>query len=214
MKWTIAILLVSHQMMASAQSSAFVPLEYEYPAGILSTPKTYVYKNTITSDYRYKDISRTDKNGQVIITWKEYDSSPLVDSSIEINNKAVEHYLIINGQKVKEVITEDSIYRDGTKLEKRQAGSFTLNPAMVLSYSIRSHYLKDTVLQWKGKDVLCIVVESTAKQYAQNPLEPTQKKEMDRRTFYFFGKATGLIKYTSTGQFGLTDWELEEIKEK
>lgn len=203
------------QTVLQAQTKPFVPLEYEYPSAVLSTPKTYVYKNTITSGYRYKDISRTDKQGNVIISWKEYDSSPLIDSSTEINDKTVDHYLIINGQKVKEVTTADSVYQDGSKLgEKIQSGSFTLNPSMVLSYTIRSRFLKDSVLKWQGKEVNCIVIESNGIQSATNPMDPLQKKEMKERTIYFFAKNTGLVKYTSTTEYGLTDWELQEIKNK
>lgn len=215
MKFSFSIVFVFLQTFLQAQSKPFVPLEYEYPATVLSTPKTYVYKNTITSEYRYKDISRIDKEGKVIITWKEYDSSPLVDSSTEINDRAVDHYLIINGQKVKEVTTEDSVYNNGSRLgEKIQSGSFTLNPSMVFSFTFKSRFLKDTVLKWQGKNIPCLIIESNSKQVAENPLEPSQKKEMDGRTIYFFGKNVGLIKYTSTGQYGLTDWELQEIKEK
>lgn len=203
------------QTLLQAQSKPFVPLEYEYPLTVLSTPKTYVYKNTITSEYRYKDISRTDKQGKVIITWKEYDSSPLVDSSTEINDKTIDHYLSINGQKIKEVTREDSVYNNGSRLgEKIQSGSFTLNPSMIFSFTFKSRFLKDTVLQWQGKNIHCLIIESNSRQVAENPLEPLQKKEMDGRTIYFFGKNVGLIKYTSTGNYGLTDWELQEIKEK
>lgn len=203
------------QTLLQAQSKPFVPLEYEYPLTVLSTPKTYVYKNTITSEYRYKDISRTDKQGKVIITWKEYDSSPLVDFSTEINDKTIDHYLSINGQKIKEVTREDSVYNNGSRLgEKIQSGSFTLNPSMIFSFTFKSRFLKDTVLQWQGKNIHCLIIESNSRQVAENPLEPLQKKEMDGRTIYFFGKNVGLIKYTSTGNYGLTDWELQEIKEK
>lgn len=215
MKFLISMLFVLWQTLLQAQSKPFVPLEYEYPASILSTAKTYVYKNTITSGYRYKDISRTDKQGNVIIIWKEYDSSPLVDSSTEINDKTIDHYLIINGKKIKGVTIEDSVYNNGSPLgEKIQSGSFTLNPSMIFSFTFKSRFLKDTVLQWKGKNIACIIIESNSRQVAENPSEPSLKKEMNGRTIYFFGKDIGLIKYTSTGEYGLTDWELQEIKEK
>ncbi len=79
-------------------------------------------------------ITLTKKTDAIIVTWKEYDASPIKDSGIEVNDKGVEHYLIISGQKFKSVVTEDSLYNNGSRLgEKIQSEYFNINPSLTIS---------------------------------------------------------------------------------
>ena len=44
-------------IFVTAQSQIFVPLKFAFPDSILTTPKTYVYKNTVSGALRYRDVS-------------------------------------------------------------------------------------------------------------------------------------------------------------
>jgi hypothetical protein len=214
MKPLIFILLAFSCSMSGAQPKPFVPLEYEYPASVLKTPKTYVYKNASTSEFQYRDIRRTDKNGVVTITWKIYDASQVVDSCTEVNDKAVEHLLIANGRTFQGENLKDSLVEDGSRLgEKIQAVSFTINPSMVFSANIRSRFLKDTSIIWQGKTLPCLVIESMTKETIDNPQDSSQRKEDQSRALYYFGKGIGLVRYSSARKETVSVWELHEVKE-
>ncbi len=214
MKLFLSIALLSFHIMSYTQSKPFVPLDYEYPETHLSTPKTYVYKNATTSELNFKDFKMVKKEGEVIVTWKGYDSTPLSDSSIEVNDKAIEHYLILNGQKMKAVITEDSLYNDGSRLgEKRQSEYFNLNPTTTLTDTIRSSFLRDTTITWNNKNVPCLIIQSELKYVLTNSQDVSQQKEGTAKTLYYFGKDVGLIRYLSEKDGNYSVWELQEIKE-
>ena len=197
-----------------SQSKAFVPLEYEYPRKMLSTPKTYVYKNFTTSQLNYKDLDRHDVPGKVTIIWKDY-GSDIVDSCVEMNDKTVDHYMIIAGKYFKGVQSEDSTYQDGTRLgEKRQSECFTINASVQICGVVRSHFLKDTTLIWEHKKIETLVIESTARLIFQNPSDTIQRKESVATTFYYFGKDVGLMRYSTIAAGKFERWELQQIKEQ
>lgn len=189
----------------------FVPLDYEYPATILSSPKTFVYKNLSTSALTYKDIIRKDKDGAVIINWKDYDSSNIADSSTEINDKNVGHYMIINGQYYRGIVNEDSTYQNGSQLgEKVQSESFTIGTSLVVTANIRSRFLKDTTINWNGKTLPTIVIQSEAKLVYQNTQDHSEQQSITE-TFYYFAKNVGLIRYSTKNEHGSATWVLKEI---
>ena len=203
------------QTIAMAQYKAFVPLEFEYPESILTSPKTYVYKNTITGTLRYKDVSFEKKDNDIVIHWKEYDGSPLIDSCTEINDKSLDHYLTMNGQAIKAVVTEDSVYQDGSRLgEKVQTLYFNLNTDISLLTSIHSFFLKDTTIKWQDKSVPCIVIQSFYGQKLTNSLFPDKPKEVNGVAYYYFGKDVGLLMYRSEMEKEKSTWQLVEIKDK
>lgn len=190
----------------------FVPLDYEYPATILSSPKTFVYKNLSTSALTYKDIIRKDKDGAVIINWKDYDSSNIADSSTEINDENVGHYMIINGQYYRGIVNEDSTYQNGSQLgEKIQSESFTIGTSLVVTANIRSRFLKDTTINWNGKTLPTIVIQSKAKLVYQNTQDQSSEQQSITETFYYFAKNVGLIRYSTKNERGMATWVLKEI---
>lgn len=203
-------------LIARSQNKAFVPLEYEYPKEILSSPKVYVYKNSATAQSSYKEVSRRDSAGRVIVNWKDHGwASPIDDSAVEINDKTMDHYLILNGQYFKGKRSEDSTYRNGSRFgEKRQSECFDIGSALEVCGVIRSYFLKDTVLTWQNKKVGTVVIESKARAEFKNPANPDQKKETDITTWYYFGKNVGLMLYRSTGEGKTEVWELQEIREQ
>lgn len=202
-------------MQAAAQSKPFVPLEFEFPDAVLNTPKTYVYKNSLTGALRYKDVSLERKGIEVLVNWKEYDNSPVVDSCTEINGKAIDHYMIVERQTIKANVSEDSVYQDGSRLgEKVQTFYFNLNENLTLFASVRSFFLKDTSIQWQGKAVPCIVVQSYNSQKLLYSLVPDKPKEINGIVYYYFGKDVGLLMYRSEMENEKMTWQLIEIKER
>jgi hypothetical protein len=213
MKLSGVLLFILTYTVTLAQSKSFVPLEYEYPEKGLTTPKTYVYANLESGEFRYKNISRTRKGNDVIVAWKEYDSSPIADSSIEINDKGLQHYIIINGQIIKATITEDSLYDDGSKLGKKvQSLNFKVNKSMSASGTVRSQFLKDTIVKWNNKSVPCLVIESKSIQTISNSENQTTR-QIEGRTLYYFGKEVGLLQYLSIMDGDAKWWRLTEIKD-
>lgn len=213
MKLWISILLFA-PFAALAQSKAFVPLEYEFPKAMLATAKTYVYKNLATSKLNYKDVTRKDEPGKVTIIWKDY-GDDVIDSLVEVNDKAVDHYMIVAGRYFKGVPSEDSTYRNGTRLgEKRQSECFTINGSLQICAVVNSHFLKDTTITWENKKMESLVIESTARLLFQNPSDTTQRKETIAKTFYYFGKGVGLLRYSTTTEGKSETWELQQVKEQ
>lgn len=213
MKIILTVLLIV-PFATFSQSKAFVPLEYEYPHGMLSTPKTYVYKNLTTSQLNYKDVSRHDEPGKVTIVWKDY-GSDIIDSCAEVNDKAVDHYMILAGRYFRGVQSEDSTYQNGTRLgEKRQSECFTINASLQICGVVNSHFLKDTTLTWQNKKIETLVIESTARVIFLNPSDTIQRKETVATTFYYFGKDVGLLRYSTSGEGKSETWELQQIKEQ
>jgi len=158
-------------------------------------------------------ITLTKKTDAIIVTWKEYDASPIKDSGIEVNDKGVEHYLIISGQKFKSVVTEDSLYNNGSRLgEKIQSEYFNINPSLTISAVIHSSFLKDTTIKWQGETVPCIVIQFETKLTLKNPNDTTKQQNEISNTLYHFGKNVGLIKYSSERNGDFSIWELQEIK--
>jgi hypothetical protein len=198
-----------------AQSSPFVPLEYEYPQSALSSPKTYIYKDLATGALRYKDIALERNGNDLVVHWKEYDDSPVADSCTEINDKGFDHYMLMNSTAVKAVVSEDSVYQNGTKLgEKVQTFYFNLSDQITLFTSTRSSFLKDTSITWKGIPVPCLVVQSNRLQRLTNSLFPDKPKEANGIIYFYFAKDVGLIMYRSESQQDHSVWQLQEIKDK
>jgi len=199
----------------NAQPRTFVPLEFEYPESVLAIPKTYVYKNLVTGSFRYKDLAYEKKGTDVVINWKEYDGSALVDSCTSINDKTIDHYMILNGRAIKAIVAEDSVHVDGSRLgEKIQTIYFNLDPNISLFASSRSFFLKDTTINWQEKSVPCLVIQSFYRQQLTNSLFPDKPKEVNGIAYYYFGKNVGLLMYrTELGNEKLT-WQLVEIKDR
>jgi hypothetical protein len=198
-----------------AQSAPFVPLEYEYPPTLLSSPKTYVYKNLQTGAFRYKDVAFERSGKDVIVRWKEYDNSPIADSCTEINDKGFDHYMIMNSTSIKAVVSEDSVYQDGSKLGERvQTFYFNLSTEISLLASVRSSFLKDTSIVWKGIALPCLVIQSNQIQRLTNSLFPDKPKEANGIIYYYFAKGLGPIRYRSESEQDRSTWELQEVKEK
>jgi hypothetical protein len=174
-----------------------------------------VYKNILTGALRYKDISFEKKDNEIIIHWKEYDAAPLIDSCTEVNDKVLDHYLIINGLATKAVISEDSIYRDGSKLgEKVQTFYFELSSEISLLTSVRSFFLKDTTIAWQSKTAPSIVIQSYYRQKLINSLFPDKPKEINGVSYYYFAKDVGLIMYRTEMENEKSTWQLAEIKKR
>jgi hypothetical protein len=213
MKIILTVLLIV-PFVTFSQSKAFVPLEYEYPSEVLSTPKTYVYKNLATSQLNYKDLSRHDEYGKVTIIWKDY-GGDITDSCVEVNDKAIDHYMILAGRYFKGEQNEDSTYQNGTRLgEKKQSECFGINASLQICGIVNSHFLKDTLITWENKRVETLVIESIARVIFRNPSDTIQRKETVGTTFYYFGKSIGLMRYSTIGEGKSEIWELKEIKEQ
>jgi hypothetical protein len=198
-----------------AQSGPFVPLEYEYPPSLLATAKTYVYKNLKTGALRYKDVALERRGTDVVVHWKEYDNSPISDSCTEVNDKGFDHYMLMNGMAIKAVVSEDSVYNDSSKLGERvQTFYFNLSTEISLLVSIRSSFLKDTSITWKGNALPCLVIQSNQIQRLTNSLFPDKPKEVNGIIYYYFAKGLGQFMYRSESEQDRSTWELQEIKEK
>ena len=203
------------QTYTNAQPGPFVPLDFEYPESVLTVPQTYVYKNSVTGAIRYKDIAFEKKGTDVIINWKEYDGSALIDSCTLINHKSVDHYMILNGRAIKANVAEDSVHEDGSRLgEKIQTIHFTLDPTISLYASTRSFFLKDTTISWQEKLVPCIVIQSFYRQQLTNTLFPDKPKEVNGIAYYYFGKNIGLVMYRTELENEKSTWRLVEIKDR
>jgi hypothetical protein len=201
------------RFVSQAQPKPFVPLQFEYPESVLTAPKTYVYKNMTTGAFRYRDVSLERNAGNVIVHWKEYDESPLIDSCTEINDKGLDHYFIVKGESIKAEVTEDSVHQDGSRLgEKVQTLYFNLNPAISFFVSIHSRFLKDTSLVWQGRTVPCLVIQSYDLQKISNSQMPAQDKEMSGIVYYYFGKDVGLLLYRTETDSEKATWQLTEIR--
>ena len=99
--FTLIFFFGSPNSYIHAQYKRFVPLEYEYPENLLSTPKTYVYKNPKTDAFRYTDVA-LERNGDcIMVHWKEYDRSSIGDSCTEINGKGFDRYMLMNNVAIK-----------------------------------------------------------------------------------------------------------------
>jgi|GEM_PF-5392660 len=200
--------------LAKAQTQIFIPLKFAYPDSILLTPKTYVYKNADNDALRYRDVILKKQDKDVIISWKEYDKSHLADSSTEINGKSSDHYMIMNGKAIKAVITEDSIYPNGTRFgEKVQTLFFNLSSTISLFQSVHYFFLKDTTINWHDKPVQSLVIQSFYRQKLSNSLFPDQPKEITGMIYYYFGKDIGLLMYRSEIENEKLTWQLVDIKE-
>jgi hypothetical protein len=214
MKSTFAFLFICFfQTIAHGQS--FVPTEYEYPKDILAAPSVYIYKKSGESALRIREIKRMDKDGSVHISWKEYDDNnpSQSDSCNEINNKISDHYLINGNRRFKETVVEDSIYKDGTKLGTKIQRGYFIFPFDTISLSIRSAYLKDSTLSWQNRSVPVLVISSVAKTYYTDDADRSKTRESNVQVLYYFGKGVGLMRFSTTEDGVVKEWELQEIKQ-
>ena len=203
------------QVFVAAQSQIFVPLKFTFPDSILTTPKTYVYKNVVSGALRYRDVSLIRKGNEVIIHWKEYDKSQLADSSTEINGKSFERYMMIDGQATKATITEDSVYQNDTRYGERvQTLFYNLSSTISLFETVHSIFLKDTTISWHDKPISCVVTESFYRQKLGNSLFPDKSKEVTGVLYHYFGKDVGLLMYRSEMDNEKSTWILFNIRER
>ncbi len=202
-------------VFVTAQSQVFVPLKFAFPDSILTTPKTYVYKNVVSRALRYRDVSLIRKENEVIIHWKEYDKSHLADSSTEINGKSFDRYMMINGQATKATITEDSVYQNDTRYGERvQTLFYNLSSTISLFETVHSIFLKDTTISWHDKPISCVVTQSFYRQKLGNSLFPDKSKEVTGVVYHYFGKDVGLLRYRSQMDNENLTWELVDIRER
>ncbi|MDP4261742.1 MAG: hypothetical protein Q8941_04365 [Bacteroidota bacterium] len=214
MKILISFVLLYHCLNSNGQSKPFVPVEYEYPAAILKTPKTYIYSKAGDSSLSFRDVIMTKKPGQIIINSKEYDQESISDSSVEINDKDVEHYLFMNGKMIKGVSTEDSVHNNGSRLgEKVQSEFFKIDPSYVWSATFRSRFLKDTSITWDRRQINCLVIETNITQVITDTNDSTFKKQGDGKVIYYFGKEVGLIRCITIINGTASARDLKQIKE-
>ena len=210
---TFVLTTVFH-FFVTAQSQIFVPLKFAFPDSILTEPKTYVYKNAATGDFRYRDVILKRKENNIIVHWKDYDKSTLADSSTEINGKSFDRYMIINGQAIKATETEDSIYQNDTRFGERvQTLFFNLSSTISLFETVHSIFLKDTTFEWHGKQISCVVTQSFYRQKLANSLFPDKPKELTGVVYYYFGKDIGLLMYRSEIENEKLTWLLVDITE-
>jgi len=201
-------------VFVTAQSQVFVPLKFAFPDSILTTPKTYVYKNVVSGALRYRDVSLIRKENEVIIHWKEYDKSQLADSSTEINGKSFDRYMMINGQATKATITEDSVYQNDSRYGERvQTLFYNLSATISLFETVHSIFLKDTTISWHDKPISCVVTQSFYRQKLGNSLFPDKSKEVTGAVYHYFGKDVGLLMYRSEMDNENLTWLLVDIRE-
>jgi len=201
-------------VFVTAQSQVFVPLKFAFPDSILTTPKTYVYKNVVSGALRYRDVSLIRKENEVIIHWKEYDKSQLADSSTEINGKSFDRYMMINGQATKAKITEDSVYQNDSRYGERvQTLFYNLSSTISLFETVHSIFLKDTTISWHDKPISCVVTQSFYRQKLGNSLFPDKSKEVTGAVYHYFGKDVGLLMYRSEMDNENLTWLLVDIRE-
>src|SRR5678816_3584505 len=201
-------------VFVTAQSQVFVPLKFAFPDSILTTPKTYVYKNVVSGALRYRDVSLIRKENVVIIHWKEYDKSQLADSSTEINGKSFDRYMMINGQATKATITEDSVYQNDSRYGERvQTLFYNLSSTISLFETVHSIFLKDTTISWHDKPISCVVTQSFYRQKLGNSLFPDKSKEVTGAVYHYFGKDVGLLMYRSEMDNENLTWLLVDIRE-
>lgn len=202
-------------VLVIAQSQIFVPLKFSFPDSILSTPKTYVYKNAVSGVLRYRDVILIRKENQVIIHWKEYDKSNLADSSTEINGKSFDRYMMMDGQATKATITEDSVYQNDTRYGERvQTLFYNLSSTISLFETVHSTFLKDTTISWHDKPIPCIVTQSFYRQKLGNSLFPETSKEVTGVVYHYYGKNVGLLMYRSEMDNENSTWLLVDIRER
>jgi len=214
MKLFTSAVLIFIYLNTIGQSKSFIPLNYEYPEDILKTPKTYVYYKSGGNTQKFKDIKVTKKPGQIIAELKTYNLESVDDSLLEINDKTVELYIFINGERMNGTVTEDSVHHDSSRLgEKVQSAFFKINSLFVLSLTIRTNFLKDTAIIWKGNPVKCIVVRTNMTEVLSKKDDSTYTKNEDAKLLSYFGQGVGLLRFSVEGHGDFSVWELKEIKD-
>jgi hypothetical protein len=213
MKFIASLFLIFVIYSCSTGLTYFIPGDFDYPNNEIKAGKTFVYKNSDSNQYYFKDIKLINYKGYRSI--KSYDEHSIKDSIITYNGRTIEVYnffILGNGKAIRGQKLQDIILNNNDKLGKHLTEWSYRNPKVFLTTTLEEKYNKDTTVNWQNHSLECLVTQA-------NGILRYSSNHQTIYTFkYYYAKGIGLIKYASEytdyhGKYYHTIWNLLSIKD-
>ena len=196
----VFILLLSLFASCSGHKmSRFIPKDFEYPIDSIGGGKTFVYHDSVHNEDAYVALQSFVMGGDTVYSYTRYNATRTLDSQIIKNDRLIETYYALSSlyptlYKGEAIVDETT--SDGTKLGTNNISYTYRNDTITASLVSESHFLKDTVVLWKGKLLPCLVIQSN--RVSQVHSEKYARLNYMSKTLFvgYIAKNLGGIKFT------------------
>jgi hypothetical protein len=179
------------------KTSYFIPKEYWYPDDSIGAGKTFVYRNGLSNQEYYVNLTLSNIDGRKFKSFLSYNSKFKIDSNVFHNGELVGTYYQLSTsapQMYKGDIIENKIINNDNKLGKQITCRICQTNELTQRVSSESTYLKDTTVIWEENYLPCIVLLQHKKLEVKSSIYQSYIRNFDYCDY--FAKGLGLIKYT------------------
>jgi hypothetical protein len=203
----------------SRTERTLVPADYLYPQQQIGKGKKYVYRKNNSSEISLSLLRSIQEENKLYRTVVNFEGDIQVDSSKYTDNgELVELYAFYmsgDQSKTKARIALDTIVTNENKEKERRTR--LIYETDFNTYFINSQMITaaDTSILWKGKPVLCKVVNNKT----ETLMVPKSGVDSSRRYRYnsygstYYGKGIGIIRYTLQSKDNNDGWDLRDIRD-
>lgn len=192
---------------------SFIPEEYHYPLNNIGKGKIKVFQNLETAQQVFSNVEFKEVSGKSYLFATQYVLGRKIDSSVSVNDELVENYGFDNGRVIKRDVKEDVIIDIGKKYDHHKV-IITYNTAISTFSSTREEeYLKDTLFQWQGTPVSCLVIKAVVSDVNESKDNSLLRQEHKTNFIFYHAKGVGLVRFTRNEGNNVSTWDLKEIKD-
>jgi len=203
----------------SRTERTLIPVNYLYPQQEIGKGKKFIYRKNNSTEISISLLRSLQEDNKSFRTVVNIEGDIQVDSSkYTANGELVELYAFYmsgDQSKTKARVELDTIVMNDNKVRERRTrlvydtdfNTYYINSEMVGS--------KDTSILWKGKSVICKVVNNKT----ETLMVPKSGVDSSRRYRYnsygstYYGKGIGIMRYTLQSKDNNDSWDLRDIKD-
>jgi hypothetical protein len=193
-----------------------IPQEYQLPLEEIRKGKTIVYVESTTGDSLMLDAWTITKEGKEHLVYVTYDTASTRDSAIvSVEHDLEELYTWVGradpNDPPQKYSLKSELIDDGSKYGKEKfKWSLDSDNLKVLFDGTRT-YVKDTVLQFAGSSIDCIVIQINSIVEFKTSFDSLNQKRANNITMYY-GKGVGEVSRTGQYDTSWSHWQLKEMR--
>jgi len=207
------ILFLSFSYSSAQQKEIWIPIQYHYPFNKVGKGKTKVYQNLKTAEQVFSDVHTQIVFNKRYLYSTQYALDKKIDSSVFVNDKLIENYGFYNGRIIRREIKEDTIIDNGKKYGQHVFNMIEKTNDIIHFINRTEEYIKDTSLNWQGKELDCIVIKAINIEVFQSKNNPSSKQERKINYIFYHAKGIGLVKFIRNDTNEASTWVLKAIRE-
>lgn len=213
----ISFLILLSMLSCSEGSSDLTRISrFQYPSSLLEEQRTFIYQKINSPDTAFKFHQVVEKGGIKVLSSVQGDGTLKFDSAIS----AVEEPF-----KLKEIYRFDydtlnkfiGLTKGAIKRNEISGNAFYSKVEYKKGYSLMEitsehEFQKDTSFLWKGETIPSLYFEGKTKMEIDHKYIPFIGDEREYFGYSIYAEGLGLVKYGTSIEEEMVEWELKEIK--